>query len=172
LGQALSLTLYAPVVRDIIFVAFFIGIFAAIGMDGLFSLANPESRLPLLVFVALLLDAASTSVQPLARSDKQHFIAAGEYLASVAPNERVIVILSRVADEPCGFRALLGRQARRPQVHQQNVIQINLTRKKSGRHLTSRSAMVLCLGSTARHMAGNAEVSFRRTSLNLCVSHL
>jgi hypothetical protein len=86
----LSLTLYAPVVRDIIFVAFFIGIFAAIGMERLFSLSSPESRLPLLVFVALLLDTASTSVQPLARSDKQHFIAAGEYLASAAPNERVI----------------------------------------------------------------------------------
>jgi hypothetical protein len=86
----LSLTLYAPVVRDIIFVTFFIGIFAAIGMERLFSLTNPESRLPLLVFVALLIDAASTSVQPLARSDKQHFIAAGEYLASAAPNERVI----------------------------------------------------------------------------------
>jgi hypothetical protein len=86
----LSLTLYAPVVRDIIFVAFFVGIFAAIGMERLFSLANAESRLPLLVFVALLLDAASTSVQPLARSDKEHFIAAGEYLAGAAPNERVI----------------------------------------------------------------------------------
>jgi hypothetical protein len=40
--------------------------------------------------VALLLDVASTSVQPLARTDKRHFIAAGEYLASAAPNERVI----------------------------------------------------------------------------------
>jgi hypothetical protein len=29
-------------------------------------------------------------VQPLARSDKEHFIAAGEYLTSAAPNERVI----------------------------------------------------------------------------------
>jgi hypothetical protein len=86
----LSLTLYAPVVRDIIFVAFFIGIFAAIGMERLFSLTNSESRLPLVMFVALVLDAASTSVQPLARTDKQHFIAAGEYLASAAPNERVI----------------------------------------------------------------------------------
>src|SRR4029077_13403585 len=76
----LSLTLYAPVVRDIIFVAFFVGIFAGIGMEGLLSLANAESRLPLLVFVTLLLDAASTSIQPLARSDKQHFIAAGKYL--------------------------------------------------------------------------------------------
>jgi hypothetical protein len=86
----LSLTLYAPVVRDIIFVAFFVGIFAAIGMETLFSLAKRESRLPLLVLVALLLDATSTSVQPLARTDKRHFIAAGEYLASAAPNERVI----------------------------------------------------------------------------------
>jgi hypothetical protein len=98
----LSLTLYVPVVRDIIFVAFFVGIFAAIGMEKLFSLTNPESRLPLLVFVALLLDAASTSVQPLARSDKQHFIAAGEYLASAAPNERVIeAVLKR--DGSFGF---------------------------------------------------------------------
>jgi 6-pyruvoyl-tetrahydropterin synthase related domain len=86
----LSLFLYAPVVRDIIFVAFFIGIFAAIGMERLILLAKWESRLPLLVLVALLFDAASTSVQPLARTDKQHFVAAGEYLASAAPNERVI----------------------------------------------------------------------------------
>jgi len=86
----LSLTLYAPVVRDVIFVAFFVGIFAAIGMETLFSRAKRESRLPLLVLLALLLDATSTSVQPLARTDKRHFIAAGEYLASAAPNERVI----------------------------------------------------------------------------------
>ncbi len=86
----LSLTLYTPVVRDIIFVAFFVGIFAAIGMERLFSLAGPKSRLPLIVFVALVLDATSTSIQPLARSDKDHFIRAGEYLASTAPNERVI----------------------------------------------------------------------------------
>jgi hypothetical protein len=86
----LSLTLYASAVRDIIFLAFFVGIFAGIGMERLFSLARVESRLPLFVFVALLLDAASTSVQPLARTDKRHFIAAGEYLASAAPNQRVI----------------------------------------------------------------------------------
>jgi hypothetical protein len=86
----LSLTLYAGVVRDIIFVAFFVGICSAIGMEKVFSLAKAESRLPLFVFVALLLDAASTSVQPLARSDKRHFIVAGDYLASTAPNERVI----------------------------------------------------------------------------------
>ena len=86
----LSLTLYAPVVRDIMFVTVFVGIFAAIGMERLFSLAYANSRFPLFVFVALLLDVGSTSVQPLARSDKQHLIAAGEYLASVAPHERVI----------------------------------------------------------------------------------
>jgi hypothetical protein len=86
----LSFTLYTPVVRDIIFVTFFAGIFAAIGMERLLNLGKPESRLPLLVFVALLVDAASTSVQPLARTDKQYFITAGEYLASAAPNDRVI----------------------------------------------------------------------------------
>jgi hypothetical protein len=59
-------------------------------MERLFNLGKPESRLPLLVFVALLVDAASTSVQPLARTDKQYFITAGEYLASAAPNDRVI----------------------------------------------------------------------------------
>src|SRR5262249_39566170 len=65
-------------------------IFAAIGMETLCFLAKRESRLPLLVLVVLLLDTTSTSIQPLARTDKRHFIAAGEYLAARAPNERVI----------------------------------------------------------------------------------
>jgi len=42
--------------------------------------------------VALLVDVASTSVQPIARTDKEFLVEAGRYLARVAPNERFMEV--------------------------------------------------------------------------------
>jgi len=85
---AVSFFVYNPVVRDIIFILFFTGILAALGFEFLARAARPLSRLPLLVAAALVLDVASTSIQPVARSDKAFLIEAGRYLAQTAPGER------------------------------------------------------------------------------------
>ncbi len=87
-GLALGFFLYTPVVRDIIFILFFTAILAALGLEWLALRARRGSRLPLAVAIALILDVASTSVQPVARSDKGFLVEAGRYLARVAPEER------------------------------------------------------------------------------------
>jgi len=91
-GLAVSFFLYNPVVRDVIFILFFGGILAALGLEWLARTARPGSRLPLAIAIALVLDVASTSVQPIARRDKAFLIDSGIYLARVAPNERVAEI--------------------------------------------------------------------------------
>jgi hypothetical protein len=91
-GLAASFFVYNPVVRDIIFILFFAGILAALGFEWLAQAARPASRLPLVVAAALILDVASTSVQPVARSDKAFLIEAGRYLAQIAPAERIAEI--------------------------------------------------------------------------------
>jgi len=88
-GLAISFFLYNPVVRDVIFLLFFLGILAALGLEWLARAADKESRMPLTVAIALTLDVASTSVQPVARRDKDFLIEAGQYLARTAPNERI-----------------------------------------------------------------------------------
>lgn len=87
-GLALSFFLYNPVVRDVIFILFFAGILAALGFEWLARASRPSSRLPLALAAALILDVASTSVQPVARGDKAFLIEAGRYLAQTAPGER------------------------------------------------------------------------------------
>jgi hypothetical protein len=88
-GLALSFFLYNPVVRDVIFMLFFVGILAALGLE---LLGRAGSRMTLAIAVALILDVASTSVQPVARRDKGFLIDAGRYLARVAPDERIAEI--------------------------------------------------------------------------------
>ncbi len=87
-GVAVSFFVYNPVVRDIIFILFFTGILAGLGFEWLAQASRSASRLPLLVAAALVLDVASTSIQPVARSDKAFLIEAGRYLAQNAPEER------------------------------------------------------------------------------------
>ena len=79
--------LYNPVVRDIIFVLFFVAILAAIGGEFLAKIGmNP--RLILAIVILVFTDVASTSIQPVARTDKQFLIDAGRFLQTAAPNER------------------------------------------------------------------------------------
>jgi hypothetical protein len=91
-GLAASFFLANPVVRDIMFVVFFIGIFAGFGLEYIAGTARPHSRAMLWIAVALMADVGSTSLQPVARTDKGFLIEAGRYLARVAPNERMAAI--------------------------------------------------------------------------------
>ena len=85
-----SFFLYDPVVRDIIFIVFFAALFAALGTEWIVAHARPPSRIMLVIFLALVIDVASTSVQPIARTDKGFMITAGRYLEANAPNQRII----------------------------------------------------------------------------------
>ncbi len=87
-----SFFLANPVVRDVMFLLLFVTVPAAVGAEWLAERFARWPRLPVLIVGALLLDLSSTSVQPLARTDKQYFIEAGHYLERVAPNQRVMEI--------------------------------------------------------------------------------
>ncbi len=89
---ALCFVLYNPVVRDIIFMLFFLGLLAALGLDWLLDHPLLAGRGLLAVAVAVIADLASTSVQPVARTDKDFMIEAGQYLERVASNQRVMQI--------------------------------------------------------------------------------
>lgn len=82
--------LYNPVVRDVIYLLFFLGLLAAIGLDRLLDGTLLAGRRLSLLFAVVMLDLASTSVQPVARTDKEFLVQAGKLLERTAPNERVI----------------------------------------------------------------------------------
>lgn len=83
---ALCLVMRNPVVRDVMFIALFGGLLAALGLEHLW-LRSPRRWLPLLSLL-LLADVASTAIQPVARTDKGHLVAVGTTLERIAPNER------------------------------------------------------------------------------------
>lgn len=83
---ALGLFLFNPVVRDVMFLLLFLAILAAIGAQAL-----PARLLPLAALL-LLTDVSSTSIQPVARLDKDFLIVAGQYLERIAPGERIVEI--------------------------------------------------------------------------------
>lgn len=93
---AVSLVLYNPVVRDIMFVLFFVALLAAIGADWLqdrvAAFSGLAGRGPVLLVSIALLDLASTAVQPVTRTDKTFLIDAGRRLEQLAPNERVMQV--------------------------------------------------------------------------------
>lgn len=97
-GLLLSMVWRGSLVREIIFTLFFISMLAAVGTQRLIA-AFPERRhLPALILILLFIDLGSTAVQPLARADKDYLLAAGEYLAATAPNQRVAISSNRVQD--------------------------------------------------------------------------
>ncbi|MEA2789336.1 MAG: hypothetical protein QOG73_1742 [Acetobacteraceae bacterium] len=87
---AFSLFLFNPVVRDIIFVVFLLAILVAIGVEKLEQTGRWADRAVLLATALVFLDICSTSIQPVARTDKGFAIEAGRTLARLAPNERMI----------------------------------------------------------------------------------
>jgi len=89
---ALCLILYNPVVRDVMFVLFFLGLLAALGLDWLLDYPIFAKRGLLLATLVAIADLASTSVQPVTRTDKGFMIEAGRLLERTAPNQRVVQI--------------------------------------------------------------------------------
>jgi hypothetical protein len=87
-----SFFLHDPVVRDIIFIVFFAALYAALGMEWIAAQAKPGSRIVLIVSFAAVLDVASTSIQPVARTDKGFLIDAGRYLEAEAANQRILEV--------------------------------------------------------------------------------
>ncbi len=86
----LSFFLANPVVRDIMFLLLFLAIPGAVGAERVVGYFSACPRAGLAVLGLLLLDLASTSVQPVARTDKGFLVAEGRYLARVAPERRVV----------------------------------------------------------------------------------
>lgn len=89
-GMMLSLFMYNPVVRDVMFLLFFVANYAALGALRLQRCQGGWGISA--VFACLLIDLGSTSLQPVGRSDKQFMIEAGRYLEQSAPNERIVEI--------------------------------------------------------------------------------
>jgi hypothetical protein len=88
----LSLTLRGDHVREILFILFFVALAAALGADCLLSGRREAGHLPALAFALVLADLSSTSVQPLARTDKGYLDAAAAYLTRTAPYGRVLLV--------------------------------------------------------------------------------
>ena len=91
-GVVAAFFLYNPVVRDVMFIVFFLGLFAALGVEHVAAVERPGGRMVMAIFVAVVLDVASTSVQPIARSDKQFLIDAGRYLERSAATQRFLEV--------------------------------------------------------------------------------
>jgi hypothetical protein len=96
----LSFFLANPVVRDIMFLLFFVAVLGAVGADALREWLASRPRTSLVIMLALLLDLSSTAIQPVARNDKQFLIDAGRYLETNAPNQRVMQIGIDAAGDP------------------------------------------------------------------------
>jgi hypothetical protein len=86
----LSFFLANPVVRDIMFLLLFLTIPGAVGAERIVAYLGTCPRAPLAVLGLLLLDLTSTSIQPVARTDKGFLIAEGPYLARTAADRRVV----------------------------------------------------------------------------------
>ncbi len=92
--------LYNQVVRDILYLAFFAGLITASGITWFGQACRQRPRLLLLGCSLVILDILSTSVQPVARTDKEMLVQAGIELHRVAPNERVIQIFLEKGQSP------------------------------------------------------------------------
>jgi len=90
--------LYNQVVRDVLFLTFFAGMIAAAGFTWLEQ--TGQRGLLALASVLIILDVMSTSVQPVARTDKDFLIHAGSELRRTAPDQRVIQILLEPGQPP------------------------------------------------------------------------
>jgi hypothetical protein len=87
-----SLFLYNPVVRDILYMVFFVGIIAACGFDWILVRFRARQRVALALFALVLCDVMSTSIQPVARTDKAFLVSVGERLRDLGSSSRVVQI--------------------------------------------------------------------------------
>ncbi len=97
--------LWNPVVRDVLFLLFFLAMLAAIGLDWLIGGGRLSARVLLAVTILIVADLASTSVQPVARTDKGFLLDAGRYLERTAPDQRVVEIS---VDQSGKLNAVIG----------------------------------------------------------------
>ncbi len=82
--------LHSVNVRDVVFLLFFVALLAAVGLDWMLDRPMLARRGLLAATLVVMLDLASTSIQPVMRNDKDFFVRAGEFLERTAPNERVM----------------------------------------------------------------------------------
>lgn len=164
-----------PVVRDIMFIFFFVGILAGCGMEQVARIDHPAGRLVLVASVVVLLDLSSTAVQPVARTDKQFLLDAGHYLQQNAPEER-IVQMAIIGDDvngdigpsasPISAYTMVQRVAgthnmAATRVHNYAEIAVKLAEQdlqRAGR-LSPRSVELLSLLNTARVICFTSEAS-------------
>lgn len=88
-----ALFVWNPVVRDVMFLLFFVSILAALGVERLRDLRWGRGHALAIAAILLLADFGSTSVQPVARLDKGFLIAAGRAAAALRPPRRLVEII-------------------------------------------------------------------------------
>ena len=85
----LSLSLRGLLVRDIALTVLFLSPLAALGAEGLIRLRY--AHMPAAIFALLLLDLGIVAVQPLARTDKEHQVVAGQIMAERYRNANILL---------------------------------------------------------------------------------
>ena len=88
----LTLVTWNPVVRDVMFILFFVAILGGLGVQWLLVRKPLRGYAHTLAIAALLLDTGSTAVQPVARLDKGFLLQAGRYIAHIDPQRRIMEI--------------------------------------------------------------------------------
>ena len=87
---AVSLVLTGPHVRNILFILFFMSLLAGLGTEYLLETRHRWKHLPAIILAFIFLDLGSTSIQPLARTDKKYLSDAAEFLKANFPASRVV----------------------------------------------------------------------------------
>lgn len=86
------LVLFNPVVRDVLFIVFFLAVLAGLGLDWLAASPALRGRRLLAAALVAVIDLGSTAVQPVARTDKGFLMDAGQTLERTDPNHRVMQV--------------------------------------------------------------------------------
>jgi hypothetical protein len=85
----LSLSLRGLFARDIIFTMLFLAPIAALGAEAMLQLQY--RHVPALIIAALFLDLGIVAIQPVARTDKEHQVMAGQVMTGRYPNAHVLL---------------------------------------------------------------------------------
>jgi hypothetical protein len=110
----MTLVLRGAYVREATFTFFFLCVAAGLGLEMVARAMPRHGGLLAAVFVLTLLDAGPLAIQPWTRSDLVPFAEAGEYLANLAPDTRVIEVGTvdgkpYVSDDPALSPVAYGR---------------------------------------------------------------
>ena len=99
------LVLYNPVVRDVMFIALFLGLVAAFGIERALT-TRGQGAIFLVIFA--MADLASTAVQPVARTDKRFLVDAGRALEAASPPARFLQLDVPAGEKPGPYLANSG----------------------------------------------------------------